>query len=297
MTKQGFFILVILIFLKLCSTSIPDDNETAATEISFTDFRAMDNEPVVAKMSYTDNFHVSENSLKLEIQYKWRNFIQNKYPNAMKEAADLIFSCFPDPEFTDPNDHHRNMDRLQWFLSLSDSSGFYFKGQTLVGFIMSKKKYRTLKSLDVELYSVCVKESERGNGIAKSMINEYLNGILTEKIENIYVGLSVLFTSESAVSAFKLYAKMGFNRWWEFCSGTCDFSKLDNQEKLANPSSGEIIYQHPMSKFILNRKLALNEISDKKYLCMIMKWKEDDFETIGRDIQNKIQLDFAEKSK
>ena len=277
------------------------------------------------KASFSSNQSQSKfrNDLKLEINLVGEDVIQKKYNNISKEAGELLDSCFPN--YTDP-------EYINIYLKHYDA-GFFFRGETLVGFISSKNNARRQSSLDVFLYSVCVREDERENGIAKNMISEYMKTILTDKLneyKNIYVGLSVLFTSESAVSAFKLYAKIGFNRWWERCSGihTFNFAKLDKQFELANPNSNdkvkednandnkfdndkdkdstnindndnnddykyygnedEKIYIHPMSKFILNRWQALKDNPYRDELCMIMKWNDDDFDVIGRDIQSHV---------
>lgn len=77
----------------------------------------------------------------------------------------------------------------------------------------------------MNVYNVCVRKGERGKGVAKAMIPRFIDSLRTriiakdhpEVVKPLFVGLEVDFETESAVSAFALYSKLGFNRLWQPC--------------------------------------------------------------------------------
>lgn len=228
------------------------------------------------------------------------------------DACIILSQCFtsnhfkPDPvKF--PNNPYQTCHSTLRSILRSFDSGFYFDGPRLVGFISSD--YDNANSFSqISLYNICVRKEERGKGIAKAMVPEFIKSVISKRtpknIPRVYIGLDVDFDTESAVAAFALYAKMGFNRWWEPCSniGRFDFNIMERQLLMANPpeSTNESeakppSFVFPMTQFMLRRKQALNnQIYDSKgkvftHFCMVMLMGADDFGTVGVDIKDVIQ--------
>ena len=108
----------------------------------------------------------------------------------------------------------------------------------------------------------------------------------------LYIGLDVDFESESAVSAFALYAKLGYNRWWQPCASISYF----NYHTLPDPSTSPPDSGLPFSQALLNRQAFLNSrlINPEgpqvyTHFCMVMLWGADDFGAVGKDILTAVQ--------
>lgn len=235
------------------------------------------------------------------------------------DACILLSQCFksahfvPDPIKFPKNPYKTCHATLRNILRAFDS-GFYFDGPRLVGFISSDyENYGTFSQ--VSLYNVCVRKEERGKGIAKAMVPEYIKSVVAKRtpknIPRIYIGLDVDFDTESAVGAFALYAKMGFNRWWEPCSSISqfDFNKMERQLSMANPEAEPgsdpklPSFVFPMTQLMLRRKESLvKQIYDTKggvftHFCMVMLMGADDFGSVGVDIKSAVQNALKSQSK
>ena len=258
---------------------------------------------------------------KMELAVHWAGgpVTLTKDGDTDTDACIILSQCFksyhfmPDPVKFPENPYKTCHATLRSILRSFDS-GFYFDGPRLVGFISSDFDNANSFS-QISLYNICVRKEERGKGIAKAMIPEYIKSVIATRtlknIPRVYIGLDVDFDTESAVAAFALYAKMGFNRWWEPCSsiGRFDFNTMERQFLMANPS--EIInneteakapsFLFPMTQFMLRRKESLKkQIYDSKgnvfnHFCMVMLMGADDFGTVGMDIKDAVQS--ALKSK
>ena len=224
------------------------------------------------------------------------------------DACILLSQCFKSKPFApDPINSPRNplqecYKSLRSILKSFDS-GFYFEGTRLVGFISSGINTNNESFNQISLYNVCVRKENRGMGVAKAMLPEFLKEVLGKRgggsVKKTFVGLDVNFETESAVSAFALYAKLGFNRWWEPCEtiGEFDFNKINRQITLANPEqeATKPVLLFPASQFFLRREKTLQtEILDAKkavlsHFCMVMVMGEDDFGSIGADIKKSVQ--------
>lgn len=256
------------------------------------------------------NSSAATSSSKLELKVHWTDepvTLLND-GNEDADACILLTQCFKSSYFApDPVKYPQNPLQpchvtLRKILQSFDS-GFYFRGARLVGFISSEYK-NTDAFGKVILYNVCVRADERGKGIAKSLIPEYVKAVVAKRISKrvpkVYVGLDVDFDTETAVSAFALYAKMGFNRWWEPCQHIAyfNFNRLEQQSSLANVSNDSNrtpTFLFPMSEMVLARQSALNRrLFDRNgwpytHYCMIMLLGADDFGAIGQEIKDTIQ--------
>lgn len=237
------------------------------------------------------------------------------------DACIILAQCFnsyhfvPDPVKFPENPYKTCHSTIRSILRAFDS-GFYFDGPRLVGFISSDFDNSNSFS-QISLYNICVRKEERGKGIAKAMIPEYIKAVAAKRasknVPRVYIGLDVDFDTESAVAAFALYAKMGFNRWWEPCSSIArfDFNTMERQLIMANPppennndaeaKAKTPSFIFPMSQLMLRRKEALKkQIFDSRgtvftHFCMVMLMGADDFGTVGVDIKDAVQS--ALKSK
>lgn len=261
----------------------------------------------------SDKAVISENKMELKVHWVGEEATLLKDGDEDADACILLSQCFksayftPDPVKFPENPLKQCHATLRSLLSSFDS-GFYFNGPRLVGFISSEYKNTGAYS-KVILYNVCVRSEERGKGIAKGMVPEYVKAVVGKRIAKdapkVYVGLDVDFDTETAVSAFALYAKMGFNRWWEPCSNVSyfNFNRLEHQHLLANPVTSNSdgfttkspAYVFPMSDMVLARQAALSKkLYDRNgvpytHFCMIMLLGADDFGSIGKDIKDTIQ--------
>lgn len=225
------------------------------------------------------------------------------------DACSLLSECFSSEHFiANPTKFPENPLKMchatvRRILTAYDS-GFFFEGRRLVGFVSSDVSRAATDDYSyISVYNVCVRREDRGRGVAKAMLPQYIDAIAAKRLpgvrNNLYVGLDVDFDTPDAIGAFALYAKMGFNRWWEACRSISyfDYAKLQNQVRLPAPQSPStrpsLIF--PMSQMILTRDQILSKSlrSPKGVLnthfCMVMLWGKDDFGTIGRDIKNAIQ--------
>lgn len=236
------------------------------------------------------------------------------------DACIILSQCFhsyhfvPDPVRFPKNPYQTCHSTLRSILRSFDS-GFYFDGPRLVGFISSDFSNANTFS-QISLYNICIRKEERGKGIAKAMIPEYIKSVIEKRtpknIPRVYIGLDVDFDTESAVAAFALYAKMGFNRWWEPCSSIArfDFNTMERQLTMANPPEPtdnsepkppSFIY--PMTQLMLRRSESLKkQIFDARgnlftHFCMVMLMGADDFGTVGVDIRDAVQTALKSKSK
>lgn len=245
----------------------------------------------------------------------WSNEQNPTFHNAGDPDTDicvLLSQCFsiyaPDPNTFPENPLQYCHFSLPFILNILDT-GFYFDGPRVVGFI-SASFSNQIGFSSINLSDVCVRKEERGKGIAKTMIPQFIKSVkekrISAEVERVYVGLAVDFKTESAVNAFSLYAKLGFNRWWEPCHhiSLFDYEKLEYQWIMANPplsDQGSYYYpptmHFPMEEVILRGKSALNEMiydQDDNVLnlfCMVMSHGEDDFESIGRRIKETIETE------
>lgn len=248
---------------------------------------------------------------KMDLAVHWAGgpVTLSKDGDADADACILLAQCFksahfnPDPVKYPDNPYKTCHGTLRSILRAFDS-GFYFDGPRVVGFISSDfDNYASFSQ--ISLYNVCVRQDYRGKGIAKAMVPEYIKAVMAKRIPKdtprVYIGLDVDFDTESAVAAFALYAKMGFNRWWEPCSSIArfDFNTMERQLSRANPTDVEAAqppsFVFPMTQLMLRRKESLkNQIYDAKgnvlhHFCMVMLYGADDFGTVGSDIKEAVQ--------
>lgn len=260
------------------------------------------------------------NKMELAVHWAGGPVTLTKDGDADADACIILSQCFksyhfnPDPVKFPENPYKTCHSTLRSILRSYDS-GFYFDGPRLVGFISSD--YNNANSFSqISLYNVCVRKEERGKGIAKAMVSGFIKSVIAmripKNIPRIYIGLDVDFDTESAVAAFALYAKMGFNRWWEPCSniGRFDFNTMERQLLMANPpennnetESKAPSFLFPMSQLMLRRKESLKkQIYDLKgnvftHFCMVMLMGADDFGTVGMDIKDAVQSALKSKAQ
>lgn len=244
---------------------------------------------------------------KLLVNWKGTDMI-NKAGDLDGDACVLLSKSFlskhfmPDPINFPDNPLQACQKTLKKLLNGFDN-GFFYEGDRLVGFI-SGDSYNEDEFSVVNLYNVCVRTEERGKGFAKAMVPEFVRQVIDKRVPKpnplIYIGLDVDFNTETPVAAFALYAKMGFNRWWEPCSSIneFDFRILKRQHELANPPDSSekrpsVIF--PMSQLFLRRsKTYESQLRDEKgqvykHFCMVMIWGVDDFGAIGTEMKEIVQ--------
>lgn len=256
---------------------------------------------------------------KMEMIVSWKGESKeiNKEGDLDGDACLFLSKCFTSKYFApDPIKYPQNplqpCYKTLKMISRSFDNGFYYEGGRLVGFISGH-------SLDgrgfsaINLYNVCVRPEERGRGLAKSMVPEFVKQMVDKRVPKpnpkVYIGLDVDFDTETAVSAFALYAKMGFNRWWEPCSSINEFDyyMLERQHDLANPSAESaekrpsVIF--PMSQMMLRRRQTfMSQLRDRRgtvyhHFCMVMVLGADDFGTIGKEMKEMVQTALLESKR
>ena len=125
-------------------------------------------------------------------------------------------------------------------------------------------------------------------------VTRIINSVNYNPKKRLFIGLDVDFESETAVSAFALYAKLGFNRWWQPCSSISSFNYhtlIDSDSS----SDGSLIF--PFAQAVLDRPAFLSDahlINSEgpkvfTHFCMVMLWGADDFGSIGKDILKAVQ--------
>lgn len=213
--------------------------------------------------------------------------------NPDSDACSLLSTCFPDRFFAARPDLFPDapLTRCQRNLRLllnDYDSGFLYEGRRLVGFISSVIRRTDTNSHSqsappqssatvvpmVELYNVCVRAEDRGRGLAKSLINLYLDQLAADESFSVaHVGLDVDFTSASAREAFALYAKLGFMRWWQPCRSIANF---DFDQVRRTPA------RFPAAWWFLNRAgLGKDKFGGMTHFCMVKEWPGDDFYRLG----------------
>ncbi len=208
------------------------------------------------------------------------------------DACVLLSSCFPDRFFAARPDLNPDapLTRCQRNLKilLNDfDSGFLYEGKRLVGFISSNIREATMEKAhqrspvraEVELYNVCIRQEDRGRGLARSLASMYVDELsAVNGFKTAWVGLDVDFQTPSAKEAFTLYAKMGFMRWWQPCRSINDF---DFSQLESTPA------RFPAAWWFLNAAggLKKEKFGGKTHFCMVKEWPTDEFYKIGAAVE------------
>lgn len=249
---------------------------------------------------------------KLGVHLKGSPNTLNKFNDPEGDVCTILSDCFkskyfrPDPINFPDNPMETCHSTLRSILQAYDN-GFYFDGPRVIGFVSSDLS-READFTSINFYNVCVRREDRGKGVAKAMMSDYIKAVTDKQVEpgtRVYLGLDVDFETESAVAAFAMYAKMGFNRWWEPCPSIYhfDYKIMERQLKMANPelddpsepASNRPSFIFPMSQMILRRPDTLKQqIRDSRgnvfhHFCMVMLMGADDFGSVGRDIKELVQ--------
>ena len=253
-------------------------------------------------------------TMELAVHWSGDPITLNKFGDSDGDACELLSECFKSKYFVrDPEKYPDNPLQpchatLRNILRSFDS-GFYYDGPRLVGFVSSDLKRSeglTGGHNSIDIYNVCVRKEERGKGIGKTMIPDFIKAIVDRhnlKDSKTYVGLDVDFDTESGIAAFAMYAKMGFNRWWEFCPSisSFDYKVMERQSTLANPveletnESSRPTFIFPMSQIILRRQETIkNQLKAGRgkvltHFCMVMLLGSDDFGAIGSDLKKMVK--------
>lgn len=247
----------------------------------------------------------SSNNKKLTvaIHHAGDPIVLHRANDPLSDACVLLSSCFPDnffglrPDLPNPLEKCHNNIKL---LLGSYDSGFMYEGDRLVGFISSILEERMALTGDesrpvVELYNVCIRKEDRGRGLAKSLVTEYLKQLfLDHNVKSALVGLDVNFDTPDAAAAFTLYAKLGFLRWWEPCRtiGRFDFTKLfpSAEQKKRLPLSSW--WQAIGDSSLLKQKMGMFT-----HFCMVKEWPGDDLYTLGSQIHEVVKEGVQERKK
>lgn len=251
----------------------------------------------------------SGKKMKLGVHWRGSPITLNKDGDPEGDVCSILSDCFtssyfqPDPIKYPENPMKTCHNTLKNILRSFDS-GFYFDGPRVIGFVSSDLK-RSQGFSSINIYNVCIRKEDRGKGVAKSLMSDYIKAITDRHIPTgtkVYVGLDVDFDTEMSVAAFAVYAKMGFNRWWEPCPSINDFDYqiIERQLLMANPEINSAQNQRPaflfpMSQMILRRADTLHkQIRDTRgnvftHFCMVMLLGADDFEKVGADIRDSVQ--------
>jgi ribosomal protein S18 acetylase RimI-like enzyme len=252
------------------------------------------------------------------------------------DACSILSHCFPTGMFASgPEDKslghcHSSLNGL---LRVFDSGFLYErrgKGQ-LVGFITSAlssgvRNNRPFST--VSIYNVCVHPEARGQGLSRHLLDAYTREIVAKRMpgterppgHRLYLGLDVDFATTDAVTAFSVYAKAGFVRWWEPCKSIADFDfwKLESQRRIAraandDPRTATHRAPFPLADYWIDRERTLKAAIDDAlrlpkprvytHFCMVrqMAFPEepqddnDDFASVGRAIESHVHVAIAER--
>ena len=245
----------------------------------------------------------SSSAGKMELKMHWEGEkdVLNKYGEKDGDACVIMAECFEsyaaDYIKSPLNPYKSCHTNLKYILANYDN-GFYYEGSRLIGFISSRTT-NDAKHSKMLIYNVCIRKEDRGKKVGKLMVPEFIKTVADKRVPKtapkVYVGLTVNFKSETSNSAFALYAKLGFIRWWQLCEGISqlDFKILEDQESKAKANSPE--YDFPMAKYILGGKdFIKTQVTDGKGkvfedLCMIMLMEKDDFGLIGKNIKEVVK--------
>lgn len=188
----------------------------------------------------TSELQKSLNALK--IQWKGGESI-NDINDKDRDLCYLLSECFESEEVT-PNAARYPDDPMNichkyvvpYALKTFDSGFLHDSKDKLKGFI-SIDTEETDEYWRINMFNVCVRRDSRGKGVAKKMINEFIDEIIKKRKSSnnqvkMYAGLDIDFTTPDATSAFWLYTKLGFTSWWQGCPSTIikfDYSKMTQE--------------------------------------------------------------------
>jgi ribosomal protein S18 acetylase RimI-like enzyme len=241
----------------------------------------------------------ADRKMKLKMHWEGDKDVLNKYGDKDGDACVILGDCFkswaPDYISSPLNPYKNCHDDLKTNLLNSFDNGFYYEGSRLIGFISASTKIENAGYGKILIYNVCIRKEDRGKRVGKYMVPEFIKIVSTKRIPKttpkVYIGLDVNLESETFDSAFGLYAKLGFIRWWQLGRvSTLDFKILEDQESKAKDSSNPV-YELPLAKFILGGKEFIKtQVKDEKgnkikHLAMIMMKDKDDFGDIGKMIK------------
>lgn len=241
----------------------------------------------------SNNNLLPTNGNKMNLKINWKGG-----PHRDKDACVLLSQCF--------TVFQNGCEDILTKILKGFDNGFYYEGSRLVGFISANTDIVGTgtgpKYGKIFLYNVCIRKEDRGKKIGKLMVPEFIKEIAAKRITKIipktFVGLDVDFETETSVSAFTLYAKLGFNRWWQFCENGIshfDFKVLEGQE--ASAEGANPIYNLPMAEFMLGGKRYIEsklkparaQDAPPTHLCMVMLLGQEDFSYIGKNIKQVLE--------
>lgn len=244
----------------------------------------------------------SNSKMVLKMHWAGDKDVLNKYGDKDGDACVLLGDCFkslaPDYLKSPSNPYKSCHEDLKDTLRRLDS-GFYYEGSRLVGFISAEVSDKEAAYGKMLIYNVCIRKEDRGKRVGKYMVPEFIKTVTEKRFDKtnpkIYVGLDVDFESDTVTSAFALYAKMGFIRWWQFGRvSDLDFKTLEDQESKAKAVT-DPIYEFPLAKFMLGGKEYIKkQVVDGKgkrftHMSMVMLMGKDDFWDIGKVIREAVK--------
>lgn len=246
----------------------------------------------------TDNTIVTPAKLEFKVQWAGsENKLTRKY-DKNTDPCELLQHCFdgfePD-EKTYPNDPFKQCHLIVERKFSNLDNGFMFEGEKLVGFASIDYKDDHHIRAEMRVYNVCVRKDDRGKGAARQLVPQLIRSVKEKRVTvpniPVYAGLSVKFTTDSSALAFATYAKLGFIRWWQPCSGAheINFHIIQSQESSTNPD-------FPVADYILKRDQTMKKLfvpdasgAVPESLCMVMKVGYDEFNTIGNQMKTYIK--------
>lgn len=244
----------------------------------------------------------SAGKMVLKMHWTGEKEVLNKYGDKDGDACVLLGDCFksfaPDYHKSTSNPYKSCHEYLKDTLRRFDS-GFYYEGSRLVGFISAEVSDKEAAYGKMLIYNVCIRKEDRGKRVGKHMVPEFIKTVAEKRFDKtkpkVYVGLDVDFESDTAISAFALYAKMGFIRWWQFDRVyLLDFKILEDQEAKAKAVT-DPVYEFPLAKFMLGGKDYIQKqvVNGKgkrfTHMSMVMLMGKDDFGDIGKDIKEAVK--------
>lgn len=170
--------------------------------------------------------------------------------NSSMDACPILVECYPGVESIYAN-YSTCVENMPLILKYYDSSALVKDGH-VIGFISYnvERDHQIPKNRAISIYNVCIDPVVRGRGLAKRMLAEGIEAVISHYSllpESTLLALDVDLTSQMGAESFSLYAKLGFLRGWQPCRSVGD---VDWRPLFTAPTSPAI--QSPLSTILVD---------------------------------------------